>query len=286
MNQVVPYKFENTEIRVVEIDGEPWFVGKEVAETLGYSNASDAIATHCKGVAKRYPLQTEGGVQNVRLLSEADMLRLVVNSTLPAAERFESWVFEEVLPSIRKTGSYSVPSAAPAKSVRGRSPLTEMRLINFAGDALKDVPGIRADVLAAVKLKAFKKCTGIDFDEFRLALPPTPLGRMVRLNPTQIGARVAEVTGRAKVSAQLVNKILLERGLQRKVESGYVLTEAGMEHGEVHPFTAQNEHSGCQIDWWESVVDVVRDSMPVDVNQQRASGSVSQLPIANQGGAV
>lgn len=111
MTQVVPYKFENTEIRVVEIDGEPWFVGKEIAETLGYADATTAIRSHCKGVQTLHPLPTDGGMQNVRILSEPDMLRLVVNSTLPAAERFERWVFEEVLPSIRKTGGYTAKSA-------------------------------------------------------------------------------------------------------------------------------------------------------------------------------
>ncbi|MGJ7529174.1 BRO-N domain-containing protein [Variovorax sp. GB1P17] len=83
-----PYNVEGTSIRALEIDGEPYFVGKDVAATLGYVNVSDAIATHCKGVAKRYPLQTGGGVQDGRVISEPDMLRLIVNSSLPAAERF------------------------------------------------------------------------------------------------------------------------------------------------------------------------------------------------------
>lgn len=66
---------------------------------------------HCKGVTKRYPLSTTGGLQEVRILSEPDVLRLIVRSKLPEAERFERWVFEEVLPAIRKTGGYMV--AAP-----------------------------------------------------------------------------------------------------------------------------------------------------------------------------
>lgn len=106
MSNITPYNFDGANIRVLEIGGEPWFAGKDVAEALGYSNASDAISTHCKGVAKRYPLQTSGGMQEVRVINEPDMLRLIVNSTLPAAERFERWVFEDVLPQIRKTGSY------------------------------------------------------------------------------------------------------------------------------------------------------------------------------------
>lgn len=161
--------------------------------------------------------------------------------------------------------------------VRGRTPLDQVKVINFVGDALKDVPGIRLDVVAAAKLQAFEQHTGIDFSEFRRALQPVALERMVHLNPTQIGARIAEQTGRAKVSSQLVNKVLLQLGLQRKVEDGYALTEAGTKYGEVLPFKAKNAHHGNQIDWWESVVDVVRENMPAVDGKRGNGGSVVPL---------
>lgn len=97
-------------VRVITIDGEPWFVGKEICDVLGYKNATDAMNQHCKGVAKRYPLQTKGGMQETRIINEPDMLRLIVSSQLPAAVRFEAWVFEDVLPTIRKTGTTSPAS--------------------------------------------------------------------------------------------------------------------------------------------------------------------------------
>ena len=98
--------------RVITIDGEPWFVGKDVCDVLGYANANKAMGDHCKGVTERYPLQTKGGVQEHSIINEPDMMRLIVNSALPAAERFDAWVFEDVLPTIRKTGSYSLAPAA------------------------------------------------------------------------------------------------------------------------------------------------------------------------------
>lgn len=171
----------------------------------------------------------------------------------------------------------SAPVETKPTRVRGRTPLDQVKVINFVGDALKDVPGIRLDVVAAAKLQAFEQHTGIDFSEFRRALPPVTLERMVRLNPTQIGARIAEQTGRAKCSSQLVNKVLLELGLQRKVEDGYVLTEAGTKYGEVLPFKAKNAHHGNQIDWWESVVDVVRENMPTADGQRGRESSVIPL---------
>lgn len=96
-------------IRTAEINGEPYFVGKDVAEALGYANTNDALSKHCKGVAKRYPLQTPGGTQEVRIISEGDMYRLIASSKLPAAEKFESWIFDEVIPTIRRQGAYMTP---------------------------------------------------------------------------------------------------------------------------------------------------------------------------------
>ncbi|MFT3720383.1 Bro-N domain-containing protein [Pseudorhodoferax sp.] len=112
MSGITPYSFDGASVRVVQIDGEPWFVGKDVAEVLGYADTANAMKQHCRGVAKHHPIADAlGRMQDTRILSEPDMLRLIVASKLPAAERFERWVFEDVLPSIRKTGSYSAPEA-------------------------------------------------------------------------------------------------------------------------------------------------------------------------------
>ena len=100
--------FDNEEfgqIRTTEIDGKPYFSAYDIATSLGYSNSRDAVLRHCKGVVKRDTL-TAGGMQSVSYISEGDVYRLITHSKLPGAERFEKWVFDEVLPSIRKTGGY------------------------------------------------------------------------------------------------------------------------------------------------------------------------------------
>lgn len=106
--------FSNQEfgtIRTAEINGEPYFVGKDVAEALGYANTNDALSKHCRGVAKRYPITDSlGRTQEVRIISEGDMYRLIASSKLPAAEKFESWIFDEVVPTIRKHGAYATPA--------------------------------------------------------------------------------------------------------------------------------------------------------------------------------
>ncbi|MDK7904842.1 phage antirepressor KilAC domain-containing protein [Winkia sp. UMB0889B] len=110
MNQVIPFTFESTKVRMFEESGKVFFCGKDVATALGYVNTKDALAKHCKGVAKRYPLQTAGGIQQIRFITEGDLYRLTASSKLPSAQAFEAKVFDEVLPTIRKTGSYGTPA--------------------------------------------------------------------------------------------------------------------------------------------------------------------------------
>ena len=96
------------EVRTVEVDGKVMFVANDVAKALGYVRLADAVTTHCKGSVKCRVL-TNGGEQEMKVIPEGDVYRLVIKSHLPSAERFESWVFDEVLPSIRKTGGYHLP---------------------------------------------------------------------------------------------------------------------------------------------------------------------------------
>jgi anti-repressor protein len=104
---IIPFNFQSNEVRVIEKEGEPWFVAKDIAELLGYSNTAKAVRDHCKGV-NEMDTPTQGGVQTVKVIPERDLYRLIMRSKMPEAEKFEEWVVGEVLPSIRKTGSYGV----------------------------------------------------------------------------------------------------------------------------------------------------------------------------------
>jgi prophage antirepressor-like protein len=106
---LTPFDFRGTAIRVITDDnGEPWFVAKDVADLLEYSDTDKAIRTHCKA-AQTYPVEMAGQVRHVKVIPERDLYRLVMRSKMPAAEAFEEWVVGEVLPGIRKTGSYQRP---------------------------------------------------------------------------------------------------------------------------------------------------------------------------------
>lgn len=107
MSNLSVFNFESKEVRVLLDDtNTPMFVAVDVCNALGYNTPRDAIARHCKGVAKHDSLQTTGGKQKVRVIYEPDVYRLIFGSKLESAVQFQNWVFEEVLPTIRKTGSY------------------------------------------------------------------------------------------------------------------------------------------------------------------------------------
>lgn len=131
-HKVSVYGFEGLEIRAAMIDGEPWFSARDIAEALGYSNPQKAVRDHCKttrplGVNDSFTLGPSANV-----ISERDVYRLIMRSKMPKAEQFEEWVVGEVIPSIRKTGSYSLAAqlpdfSSPAESARAWADQFERR---------------------------------------------------------------------------------------------------------------------------------------------------------------
>ena len=100
--------FKNPEfgsVRIIDENGKYLFCGTDVARALGYARPNEAVSKHCRGTLKRRT-PTAGGIQEMLFIPEGDVYRLIVHSKLPSAERFERWVFDEVLPSIRKHGAY------------------------------------------------------------------------------------------------------------------------------------------------------------------------------------
>lgn len=104
--------FENPtfgQVRTVEVDGEPWFVGKDVAEALGYSNTRDALSKHVDEDDKATVAFHDGSQnRNVTAVNESGLYSLILSSKLPGAKEFKRWVISEVIPSIRKTGGYTL----------------------------------------------------------------------------------------------------------------------------------------------------------------------------------
>ena len=157
MNNLEIFNYQDSQnIRTIDIDGMVWFVARDVAKALGYVIPHKAVKTHCKpkGVLKR-SVPTRGGKQEVLLINEPNIYRLVARSKLPTAEKFEDWIFEEVIPQILKTGSYEVKN-------KKYSPLFVQR---FNDNCMRIEPGYFA-VISELMVRVYGK-----FEMFGYQLP-------------------------------------------------------------------------------------------------------------------
>ena len=162
--------FENQEfgsIRTVIINGEPWFVGKDVAMALGYKDTAKAIKAHIdsedKGVGE---IPTPGGTQDTTIINESGMYSLIFGSKLESAKRFKHWVTSEVLPAIRKTGKYETVPDNPLPKAQSVS--EAVNLGKFVRDLLKD-QGASPYQMAEILLDTMKQF-GVGFSD-KLLLP-------------------------------------------------------------------------------------------------------------------
>ena len=134
------------DVRTIEENGKILFCGADVAKALGYARPKDAIAAHTKGAVKRRAL-TNGGEQEMYFIPEGDVYRLAARSKLPGADEFEHWIFDEVLPAIRKHGAYMTPD------VIQRTLMDPDYIIQLA-TALKQEQQTRRELEAKVKADA------------------------------------------------------------------------------------------------------------------------------------
>lgn len=120
-------------IRTIEENGKVLFCGSDVARALGYSRPNDAISAHCRATVKRRT-PISGKLQEINFISEGDVYRLITHSKLPAAQQFESWVFDEVLPTIHRKGEYAVqPKQTPHCTYNNRPVATLRQIADHAG---------------------------------------------------------------------------------------------------------------------------------------------------------
>ncbi|CAH1747466.1 Phage antirepressor protein [Thauera humireducens] len=221
---VTAFSFERMPVRTVTADGEVWFVGSDICDALGYVNPSDAIKQHCKGVAKRYPLSTAGGMQQMRVLSEPDVMRLIVSSTLPAAERFESWIFEDVLPSIRKTGGYTAPQAKKADD--GLAQFRRARAIDLSAKTAERICAQFPKLGDAARQCVFAKLVNPIVGDEVIALPRVdgPL-----MNATEVGRRFG-------ATANAIGRLANAHGLKTAEYGEYVIDKSAHSDKQVQCF--------------------------------------------------
>ena len=171
-------------------NGKVMFVASDVAKMLGYTNASKAISDHCRYTLKRGIPHPQGkGTLEVNVIPEGDLYRLITHSKLPAAEKFESWVFDEVLPTIRKTGSYKTPKQssdrekAMLKNAQARSAKLWLEIAKNTGiQTYKDVcNAYAAKELAGEDVLPLPKVQEKSYSA-------TDIGKMLGVSKAKIGA--------------------------------------------------------------------------------------------------
>ena len=247
MSNIVAFDFESHNVRVVmDENGEPWFVAADICSAMTISTEQTRrLDEDEKGLRT---VQTPGGQQEMVAISESGLYSLILTSRKPEAKRFKRWVTHEVLPSIRKTGSYAAPDSVAALPAPTQDRVHAILLI---GEAVAKVPGVKAGIAMAATLTCIHDNTGLAIEHLRRALPVAN-EPICSLNPTQLGERLG-------LSARSVNLRLQSHGFQFKNERDeWELTEAGKSWAEALPYS-RNGHSGYQILWNPEVCDVIRE---------------------------
>ena len=185
--------FENDnfgQLRTIDDDGKIMFFATDVAKMLGYAKPQDAVSRHCRYSVKRGVPHPQGkGTLEVNVIPEGDLYRLITHSKLPAAEKFESWVFDEVLPTIRKTGSYKTPKQssdrekAMLKNAQARSAKLWLEIAKNTGiQTYKDVcNAYAAKELAGEDVLPLPKVQEKSYSA-------TDIGKMLGVSKAKIGA--------------------------------------------------------------------------------------------------
>lgn len=199
-------------VRIIEEDGNILFCGSDVAKALGYAKPNDAIARHCRATVKRSS-PISGKMQDINFISEGDVYRLIVHSKLPSAEQFEKWVFDEVLPSIRKHGAY----------------MTSVTI-----DKMIDSPEFGIQLLTALKEERDKRRALEEENEQQrqLIAEYQPIKQYVdTILSSNETLTVTQIAADYDISARKLNQILREEGIQHNVNGQWILYREHMEKG-------------------------------------------------------
>lgn len=214
---IVPFQFNLHAIRVIEDDhGEPWFIAKEVADVLGYSDAFEM--TKKLDEDEKQNLQIAGfGPRGVTVINEAGLYAVILTSQKAEAKPFKRWVTHEVLPSIRRTGGYQLPTSRPDPSTEA------LRMAPLATRAARAL-GLDKNAAAISANQFVRKRTGVNLlEEFGSVHLVAADQQSFYLTPTEIGQRLS-------CSGQKVNKLLQEAGLQVKKGDVWTPTEKAAGH--------------------------------------------------------
>ena len=266
--------FESTDfgtVRTVLIDKEPYFVGKDVCEAFDDKNHNRSLGRIDEEDKRRKQItDVLGRKQEAVLINESGLYALLfamqpqkanhdgvsdaypieVQERIRKLRRFKRWVTSEVLPAIRKTGSYTVPKLEKNPKYRTRMIGTAVRDIRSTAAELQKLFGVKSGIALAKATNLIERAYGVEMPEVKELIPPAEHDTGF-LNPTAIGAKLG-------ISAKDTNLLLKNAGLQMKIGKEWRITNKGKNYGEEMPYE-RNGHSGYQIRWNDSVVSVLAE---------------------------
>lgn len=219
------YIYNDQNIRVVSVEGEPWFVGKDVAKVLGYKDTVNALKSHVDEEDKGgWRITTPFGEQEMTIINESGLYSLILSSKLPGAKEFKRWVTHEVLPSIRKTGSYAMQPQSYPEALRALADEVEKRMALEAENDRKD------QIIADYEPKA-------QYLDVILASPDA--------------VRISSIAADYDTSAQEMNKLLHQIGLQYKVGGQWLLYQQyrgmGYTQSDTRPYEKRDGSIGISV---------------------------------------
>jgi len=228
-NNIVAFHYEEQQVRTIEKNGEPWFVGKDVADILGYTDTAQAVRKHIddedKGVVE---MTTPGGKQNMVIINESGLYSLILSSKLPTARAFKRWVTSEVLPAIRKTGEYATPKVQQKRLGEVNSAARIIR------QTLKEAG--MAPQFVAVAMKSLYEPVGVE-----IPLESITLNKQL-FDATAIAKQLGVLSRSGKPHAHAITAIIAQ-------------VDVLPEEKELTPFqNTASGHSGTSVQYTKSVI--------------------------------
>ncbi|MGS7346647.1 phage antirepressor KilAC domain-containing protein [Enterococcus faecium] len=216
MNTPQIFNFEQNEVRTVLVNDEPYFVGKDVAEILGYSKPRNAISTHVDEEDKQdAPIQGGlGGKQKMTIINESGLYSLILKSKLPSAKKFKRWVTSEVLPAIRKHGGYLTPEKV------------EEALLN-------------PDTIIQLATQLKEERTGRLIAEQKIAEYEPKISYLDSILSSTDSVTISQIAADYGMSPQQMNKLLHKLGIQKKVGNQWLLCKKHMNQGYTKSHTTE-----------------------------------------------
>jgi prophage antirepressor-like protein len=259
MTNLSVFNFNSNQVRIVSVDGEPWFVARDVLVAAKSSTTVTAMKAMIEeGLGEEFvinkPLLTDGGVQETLLVAEAGITFFISRSRTELGKAMNRWIHVEVLPTIRKTGTYSVK---PAQGLMPVNDIKEVMLAVYshtgineyllAGAIATEIGKQRPEYKALVE-SIKQDIPGVKVEE-KLVRP----GKLAELYESKTGI---------KLSAQKMNKLLEDKGLQIKNVDGanpsWLPTEEGKEYSQMVLDTAKGHNKTVQsLQWYPSVIEVI-----------------------------